>query len=228
MGRETRFPIRAILDEVFSGVIHRNKIKVRFCSRLVNHCFEKEGKTHATGKRAAAETFAENVSSTKRGLEWWVDLGAGSGFFTELLKQKVPNAAVVQLDVRSVRGSRGMRVRGDVRFLPFRGVSFDGGLCSQVMHYFSFRERREILRGISRILEGGGVLVVIEYNTSGRFSWIPYPLPLEEFAEEVRGFSGFVLRGMVEADLDYRPKYALYLEKTGGGEAEASLGDWRG
>ena len=150
----------------------------------------------------------------QRNVELWADLGSGSGFFTRILKEQISNAIVIQFDIRLPHSHKDLFVLGDIRFLPFRTISFDGILCSQVMHYFSQNERKKILHQITKVLKPNGFLVLIEYNTSRNASWIPYPLPLNDFSKELSLFPELTISEIVEADLNYRPKYALYLKKT--------------
>ncbi len=149
----------------------------------------------------------------KKALELWCDLGAGSGFFSRLLQDKLPNAEIIQFDKKIKKRERGIFIQGDITKLPFRSSTFDGVLCSQVLHYFPAKIRRNIIWRISRILNSKGKFIVIEYEASQSFPWIPYPLPNKKIRKEIIELGQFREENLVKADINYRPKYALYLQK---------------
>ena len=164
-------------------------------------------------RRKRLKPLFKFLTPRKKALELWCDLGAGSGFFTRLLQDKLPNAEIIQFDKRSKKNEEGFFVQGDITKLPFRSSAFDGVLCSQVLHYFPAKIRRDIVWRISRILNPKGKFIVIEYEASQSSPWIPYPLPNEKMRGEIMRLGQFCEKKLVKADINYRPKYALYLQK---------------
>ncbi len=165
------------------------------------------------GRKKRLKPLLSFVKSSKKKQELWCDVGAGSGFFSELLQDKLLNAEIIQLDKKIRKNKRRLFIRGDATKLPFRPLAFDGVLCSQMLHYFPSESRQNITRQISDIITPEGTFIIIEYEAMQSFSWIPHPLPSEKIRREIMGQGQFCEKRLVKVDFNYRPKYALYLQK---------------
>jgi len=109
-----------------------------------------------------------------------LDLGAGAGRFVPLLREAWQAERVIAID-RSMAMLRQMvsheadvAVRADMAALPLRSDSFDGCLCSMVLHYSS--DPVAVCREVHRVLRPRGVLCVRTgaQETIPSFSFLRY------------------------------------------------------
>ncbi len=117
------------------------------------------GKRHWRNRRRAA---ARAAGILRDGLEptpppLIADVGAGGGWLARLL----PFAAVAAADLAEppVTGGADVRIRADMRHLPFRDGSLDAAVYCASIHYVPIQES---LPETARVLRPGGMLVVIE------------------------------------------------------------------
>jgi ubiquinone/menaquinone biosynthesis C-methylase UbiE len=104
-----------------------------------------------------------------------VDLGCGSGTFTNLLRQA--GHACVGLDISGKLIEVGRRkhpelelLQGDIERLPFASASFDGVLLSGVIHHFPDASR--CAAEVSRILRPQGRFMAFDPNRMNPFMWL--------------------------------------------------------
>lgn len=126
----------------------------------------------------------------------WMDLGAGSGTFTEALANIIgTEGTIVAVDkdqtaieklrtrVRSLPTDAASVsvVNGDIAnlaSLPGSGqVEFHGALLANVLHFF--RDPERMLRTVSSKLASHGRVVLVEYDRVSASRWVPYPIPME-------------------------------------------------
>jgi SAM-dependent methyltransferase len=104
-----------------------------------------------------------------------LDVGSGTGSFTLLLAQLLPEIRVVGLDVTSrlVREAQAKAQEmdlenvefreGDALHLPFPSDAFDAAVCQTVLAYLT--DPAGVVREMSRVLLGGGIFLAAEYHT---------------------------------------------------------------
>jgi SAM-dependent methyltransferase len=104
-----------------------------------------------------------------------VDLGCGSGTFTDLLRQA--GYACVGLDISGKLLEVGKRkhpgiefLQGDIEHLPFANASFDGVLLSGVVHHFPDPSR--CAAEVCRVLRPHGRFVAFDPNRMNPFMWL--------------------------------------------------------
>jgi ubiquinone/menaquinone biosynthesis C-methylase UbiE len=104
-----------------------------------------------------------------------VDLGCGSGVFSDLLRQA--GFATVGVDISPKLVAIGRRkypavefFEGDVEHLPFPDASFDGALLSGLVHHFPDPSR--CAAELHRILRPGGRFVAFDPNRRNPFMWL--------------------------------------------------------
>ena len=100
------------------------------------------------------------------------DLGSGTGFYTDELAPFL--GTVYAVDVQQAMGayyrSKGLPdnirpVTAAVETLPFPTDSLDGAVSTMTFHESTTEEG---LRELSRVLAGGGTLVVVDWSAQGR------------------------------------------------------------
>jgi SAM-dependent methyltransferase len=104
-----------------------------------------------------------------------VDLGCGSGVFTNLLRRRGYQCVGVDLSPNLIAIARanfsGIEFRtGDIERLPFPDGSFDGVLLSGVLHHLP--ERSRCAAEVFRILRPGGKFVAFDPNRMNPFMYL--------------------------------------------------------
>lgn len=122
----------------------------------------------------------------------WADVGAGTGMFTQSLRQLLVSGVIYAVDktphvLWSLAG--GAPVSVVVVEADFTGPMeippCDGIIMANALHYAS--DPVATLHNVMGYLRPGGVLLLVEYETEqARPPWIPYPLPFRRLAEIAR------------------------------------------
>lgn len=171
----------------------------------------------------------------------WMDLGAGSGTFTEALAHilgppgtvvAVDNdpAAVARLRSRVERLSAGVAsveaVPGDIEDLAaipaLEGRRFHGALLANVLHFF--RAPARILGEVGSRLASGGRAVVVEYGGVAANRWVPHPISTEELQRcaDSAGFRSTTI--VAERPSRFRGRlYCAVLARGGGGHGRSAV-----
>lgn len=104
-----------------------------------------------------------------------VDLGCGSGVFTNVLQQRGYRCSGVDLSPKLIAIAQasfpGIDFQtGDIERLPFADASFDGVLLSGVLHHLP--ERSRCAAEVFRILRPGGKFVAFDPNRMNPFMYL--------------------------------------------------------
>ena len=122
----------------------------------------------------------------------WADLGAGAGTFTRALATLLGPTGVVYAvdrDANALRtlsrasakdpGSAAIRtVVGDFTDaleLP----PLDGVVLANALHFVPYADQARALGGIARRLEGGGPIVIVEYERRAANPYVPFPVAFD-------------------------------------------------
>ncbi|HEY2184412.1 MAG TPA: class I SAM-dependent methyltransferase [Xanthobacteraceae bacterium] len=104
-----------------------------------------------------------------------IDLGCGSGAFTNLLRRA--GYAAAGLDISGKLVALGQKkhpgiafLQGDIERLPFGNGSFDGALLSGVVHHFP--DPAHCAAEVFRILRPDGRFVAFDPNRMNPFMWL--------------------------------------------------------
>ena len=104
-----------------------------------------------------------------------VDLGCGSGAFTNLLQRRGYRCSGVDLSPKMIAIAQtkfaGIDfIEGDIECLPFADASFDGVMLSGVLHHLPDRSR--CAAEVFRILRPGGKFVAFDPNRMNPFMYL--------------------------------------------------------
>jgi len=104
-----------------------------------------------------------------------VDVGCGSGVFTDLLRQSGFSSTGLDISPKLVALGRTKFpdlefIEGDAENLPFESESFDGVLLSGVVHHFP--DPRRLAAEVCRVLKPGGRFVAFDPNRMNPFMWL--------------------------------------------------------
>lgn len=132
-------------------------------------------RAHFTEDFRAGATVVDVGCGPGRDLRWFADRGlAAVGIDASLEMLRLP----IQ---------RGMRVRADLRRLPFASESFDGLWCASTFLHVERSEARSVLVGFRRVLRNGGVLgLITPVGDAEGWELVPYDKSIQPYDEDVR------------------------------------------
>lgn len=104
-----------------------------------------------------------------------LDLGAGTGTLTVMIKQSCPSAEVIGLDgdpaVLAIARDKASATEMVIRFdqglataLPYGDAAFDRVLTSLVLHHLATQDKEQALHEAWRVLRPGGELHVLDFG----------------------------------------------------------------
>lgn len=141
--------------------------------------------------RAIGEPFIAWVDAPKRAA--WLDVGCGTGAFTELILEHGAPARVVGIDpsAQHVEHARAVVSAPQVDFrqgsaldLPFRAGEFDVVVSALVIHFLP--DRRTAFREMLRVARPGGIIAGYTWRKSPTVIDAPYG-PLAHAVIEIAG-----------------------------------------
>ena len=118
---------------------------------------------------------------------FWIDIGAGTGLFTEVLFQTLTSGKVIAMD-KNPHALWRLKAPTHLEFeileadfnrtLDFPKV--DGMIMANALHYAE--EPVAVLKNILQFLKPNAPFILVEYELNQpRKPWIPYPVPFKRF-----------------------------------------------
>lgn len=142
----------------------------------------------------------------------WIDIGSGDGVFSHILDQEFNIDYLIQIDNKYLKKVSDDALLCDLNNLPFRKSSFNGILCSQVLHYYPNKEIDIIFKKFNTILNYLGYIIIIEYKINKSYNWIPFPKKLNVLIQQSEK-SDFYFKEKIEIDDYNRPKFSILFSK---------------
>jgi trans-aconitate methyltransferase len=134
---------------------------------------------------------------TKSKNQVWADVGAGDGFFTQVLASLLPNDAVVYaVDkdniVNEIKSDQIIvkPVVANFSALPQGVPLLEGILFANALHYV--RDKKSLLALWQQKLKPGGYFVIVEYDTTRPNQWVPYPAGVESIGNIAKRLNAVV------------------------------------
>jgi ubiquinone/menaquinone biosynthesis C-methylase UbiE len=125
----------------------------------------------------------------------WADLGAGSGLFTKALSTLLPGGSTIYaidketkaLDNISLPSKQILLKKLAMDFVndPIVTEPLDGLLMANSLHFV--KDKAGFITKIRQVVKSPARIVIVEYDTDTRNSWVPYPISyqsLHHFASE--------------------------------------------
>ena len=150
----------------------------------------------------------------------WVDLGAGTGLFTQALASLLPlQSSIVAIDkderaLKSIKVKSGISLRIQVQ--DFTEIStatkFDGILMANALHYV--QDGDGFLSKLKSILNPARQIVIIEYERRQPDPWVPYPINFEGLIAlgQKAGFQSIIKLSEVPSVYDRAVIYSAVLK----------------
>lgn len=110
-----------------------------------------------------------------------LDLGSGRGVESAKLRESIPSARVISLDISTV-GTRfakkefGLKlIQADINNLPIAEASFDGIHCKDVLVHIP--DKNQFIKDVCRALKPGGYFIldssIVTYPNFVQYAWDP-------------------------------------------------------
>lgn len=127
-----------------------------------------------------AVTFMKSAVKGNQ-LQYWADLGCGSGTFTRALAALLPGGSPItavdrekqRLDIEGVDFVRADFVKDELQL-----EELDGMLIANALHYVA--DKAALITRLEPMFSAEPRFIIIEYDTDRRNSWVPYPIPFEK------------------------------------------------
>lgn len=112
-----------------------------------------------------------------------LDIGCGTGLFASRIREAMPNATVVGVDLVEGMLARGLPrwqelgdhaapVQGDSERLPFASGAFDAVTCANSFHHYPHQDRA--VMEMRRVLRPGGRLFLVDGYRDAPYGWFIY------------------------------------------------------
>src|SRR5258708_5757536 len=117
----------------------------------------------------------------------WMDLGAGSGLFTQALSLILAAGSTIEAVDKDARALEKIRVKAGINLITVRDdftrrVSgknhWEGILMANSLHFEA--EKSRLLGKLKVGLRPSGRLIVVEYEMRSASPWVPYPVGYDD------------------------------------------------
>jgi ubiquinone/menaquinone biosynthesis C-methylase UbiE len=172
--------------------------------------------------RVAGRIFLDWLALPK-GLKW-LDVGCGTGAFTETIQENCAAAEIVAIDPaashvalgQSLVKDRGIRFEvADARSMPFENGRFDAAVSALVLNFISNREKA--VAEMRRVVRPGGIAAAYVWDFAGRSGTISH------LNAGLREFQGVDTSGALNAESTSQDKLKELFVAAGLAEVETRL-----
>jgi len=147
----------------------------------------------------------------------WVDLGAGTGLFTNALASLLGAGNMVyavdkdstSLNAIKVNYTQAVITKVQKNFIDedLNWEKWDGVLMANALHFAS--DPLTLLHKINQTLQPNGRLIVVEYNTDKPNPWVPYPVSFLSLTKLVKT-AGFTSATLLDEERSLYNRATIY------------------
>lgn len=126
--------------------------------------------------------------SVQKSVEKWVDLGCGTGLFTNALADFLAEKSVIYAVDKTYQYLESDNENVEVQFIYgdfenaiYEFQNLDGILMANSLHYIYDKEK--LIRNLIKCLKPDAKFIIIEYETQNANPWVPFPINLEELKQ---------------------------------------------
>ncbi|HWV30188.1 MAG TPA: class I SAM-dependent methyltransferase [Dyadobacter sp.] len=130
--------------------------------------------------------------------QYWLDLGCGTGTFTEALATMLPaHSKITGVDKNYQQLPPQMGNQVSIKFIEadfeaeaLEVAGLDGILMANSLHFI--RDKESLIRRLENHFSKGIRFLIVEYDTTASNPWVPYPIVfkgLKSFFDRVGNYS---------------------------------------
>jgi ubiquinone/menaquinone biosynthesis C-methylase UbiE len=114
--------------------------------------------------------------------QYWLDLGCGTGTFTEALATMLPaHSKIIGVDKNNQQLPPQMGNQVSIKFIEtdfeteaLEVAGLDGILMANSLHFI--RDKESLIRRLENHFSKGRRFLIVEYDTTASNPWVPYPI----------------------------------------------------
>ncbi|WP_342089410.1 class I SAM-dependent methyltransferase [Dyadobacter sp. OTU695] len=114
--------------------------------------------------------------------QYWLDLGCGTGTFTEALATMLPaHSKITGVDKSNQQLPPQMGNQVSIKFIEadfetkaLEVPGLDGILMANSLHFI--RDKESLIRRLEQHFSKGRRFLIVEYDTTSSNTWVPYPI----------------------------------------------------
>jgi ubiquinone/menaquinone biosynthesis C-methylase UbiE len=114
--------------------------------------------------------------------QYWLDLGCGTGTFTEALATMLPaHSKITGVDKNNQHLPPQMGNQVSIKFTEadfetkaLEVAGLDGILMANSLHFI--RDKESLIRRLEKHFSKGRRFLIVEYDTTSSNTWVPYPI----------------------------------------------------
>lgn len=135
-------------------------------------------------KITEAQTLIQKAFDAEKGIQYWTDLGCGSGTFTYALANCLEAGSTiyaVDKKMPSLVPANNINIQcigADIEAIVFPNQVLDGILMANSFHYI--KNKSSLIQRLQSFLKSNGRFLIVEYDMNKPNRWVPFPITFRE------------------------------------------------
>ena len=125
---------------------------------------------------------------TGEAIQYWADLGCGTGTFTRALVALLPvgsHVTAVDRELQNLKMEEIDFVQANFEGDELELSDLDGVLIANALHYVL--DKKALIKKLEPMFGGGPRFIIIEYDTERSNNWVPYPITFQKLKDLFAG-----------------------------------------